>query len=88
MPRHPALAPMTPAPGLLFLEKFIFSPEVGRTIAGPQATRSITPEDAMAVQRFGRGKFTIERFEISYDGKGCPHFKSLEFERGRLEGGY
>jgi hypothetical protein len=70
-----------------FPREFIFSPEVGRTIAGPQATRSITPEDAMAVQRFGRGKFTIERFEISYDGKGCPHFKSLEF-KVRLEGGY
>ena len=70
-----------------FPREFIFSPEVGRTIGGPQATKSITPEDAMAVQRFGRGKFTIERFEISYDGKGCPHFKSLEF-KVRLEGGY
>ena len=70
-----------------FPREFIFSPEVGRTIAGPQATRSISPEDVMAVQRFGRGKFTIERFEISHDAKGCPHFRSLEF-KVRLEGGY
>ena len=70
-----------------FPREFIFSPEVGRTIAGPQATKSISPEDVIAVQRFGRGKFTIERFQASYDGKGCPHFKSLEF-KVRIEGGY
>ena len=51
-----------------FPREFIFSPEVGRTITGPQATKSISPEDVIAVQRFGRGKFTIERFQASYDG--------------------
>jgi hypothetical protein len=67
--------------------EFIFSPEVGRTIAGPQTTRAVSPEDIITVKRFGRGLFTIERFEVSYDDKGCPHFRALEF-KVRLEGGY
>jgi hypothetical protein len=69
------------------LREFIFSPEVGRTIAGPQASRAVTPEDIIAVERFGRGLFTIDRFDVSYDDKGCPRFRTLEFQM-RLEGGY
>lgn len=70
-----------------FPREFIFSPEVGRSIAGPGAMRAVSPEDIEAVRQFGRGVFTIERFEVSRDDKGCPSFKTLEF-KGRLEGGY
>lgn len=72
-PRHP--------------REFIFSPEVGRTIDGPQATQAIGPEDVSAVQRFGRGTCSIDGFEVSYDEKGCPGLSRLEFAV-RLEGGY
>jgi hypothetical protein len=66
-----------------FPREFVFSPEVGRTIAGP---RAVTPEDVAAVARFGRGLFSIVRFDIGRDERGCPRFASLEF-RVRLEGG-
>jgi hypothetical protein len=79
--------PYDASTGPPFPREFIFSPEVGRTIAGPQASRAVTPEDITAVKRFGHGLFTIGRYEISYDDKGCPHFRTLEFQV-RLEGGY
>jgi len=44
---------------------FVFSPEVGRTIAGPQAAASITPEDVESVARFGRGTLTILDYRLN-----------------------
>ena len=67
--------------------EFIFSPEVGRTIAGPKANRAVSSEDITAVKGFGHGILTIERFEVSHDDKGCPSLKTLEFNV-RLEGGF
>jgi hypothetical protein len=70
-----------------FPREFIFSPEVGRTIAGPQTSRAVSSEDIIAVKQFGRGLFAIDRFEISYDDNGCPRLRTLEFQV-HLEGGY
>ena len=38
---------------------FIFSPEVGKTIAAPGANAALTPQEVDAVARFGRGRLTI-----------------------------
>jgi len=67
--------------------EFIFSPEVGLTIAGPHASRAVTPDDIVAVRRFGRGTFTIERVQVSDDEKGCPRLKEVEFTIN-VEGGH
>lgn len=45
------------APGEL--REFIFSPEVGRTVAGPQATSGPTAEEIERVRAFGRGSLRI-----------------------------
>ena len=39
------------------------------------------------VKRFECGIFTIERFEVSHDDKGCPRLRTLEFIV-HLEGDY
>jgi len=67
--------------------QFIFSPEVGRRIDGPDARRSMTPEDFEAVSRFGRGTLAIERFALRPGREGCPQIEWIEFSV-RLEGGY
>ena len=67
--------------------EFIFSPEVGRTIQGAEASKSVTPEDIDAVRRFGRGEFHIEKFTTGRDSRGCPLIETLEF-KVTLEGGY
>lgn len=67
--------------------KFVFSPEVGLTIAGPQATRAVTPDDIAAVGRFGHGTLTIEGFKIRNDERGCPRFEEMWF-KVHLEGGH
>lgn len=58
---------------------FIFSPEVGREISGPQANRSVTPEEIEAVRRFGRGVFEIQRVSLSPTKNGCPQLEWIEF---------
>ena len=67
--------------------RFIFSPEVGRRIDGPEARRSVTPEDFEAVRRFGRGTLTIERFALRPGSDNCPQIEWIEF-LVQLEGGY
>jgi hypothetical protein len=67
--------------------RFIFSPDVGRRVAGPDAGRSITPEDVEAVRRFGRGTLTIERFDLNPGKEGCPRIEWIDFSV-RIEGGY
>jgi hypothetical protein len=79
--------PFDPDTGPPQSREFIFSPEVGLTIAGPQATRAVSPEDIVAVGRFGHGTFTIERFKVSDDERGCPRLKEVEF-KAHVEGGY
>jgi hypothetical protein len=66
---------------------FIFSPEVGRRIAGPDARRAVTPEEVEAVRRFGRGTLTIERFALRPGSDGCPQPEWIEFSV-HLEGGF
>ena len=61
------------------VREFIFSPEVGRSIDGPGAGRSVSPEDVEAVGRYGRGSLTIEKFDGGLDALGCPFVKSIEF---------
>ncbi len=70
-----------------FPREFVFSPEVGKSIDGPHATKSVTAEDINAVGRFGKGRFYVERFDSVNDDKGCPVIKNMEF-RVFLEGGY
>ncbi|MEW6440616.1 MAG: hypothetical protein AB1640_06710 [bacterium] len=43
---------------------FIFSPEVGRTVAGPQARTAPSPEDIETVRRFGRGTLRILEYRL------------------------
>ena len=45
--------------------EFIFSPEVGRTIQGPDATSSVTRKEWLAVKNFGRGKLTITKLNLN-----------------------
>lgn len=67
--------------------KFIFSPEVGKSIDGPNAASSVSPEAVKRVALFGSGEFHIEKYEIGTDKNGCPVIKSMEF-RILTEGGY
>jgi hypothetical protein len=50
------------APGLI--REFIFSPEVGRTIDGPNAKRKPTLEEIEKIQRFGRGELRILDYKL------------------------
>jgi hypothetical protein len=45
--------------------EFIFSPEVGRTIQGPERKMSVTREDIQRVRSFGRGLFRMTSIELS-----------------------
>lgn len=51
------------APGAV--REFIFSPDVGKTIAGPDATGPVTEEDVERVRQFGRGTLTILNFRLA-----------------------
>ena len=50
------------APGLI--RDFVFSPEVGRMIAGSDSPAGLTEEDIERVKRFGRGTFRIAGFSL------------------------
>jgi hypothetical protein len=50
------------APGEI--REFIFSPEVGKTVNGPDAKRQPTPEEIEQVGRFGRGKLKILDYRL------------------------
>jgi hypothetical protein len=61
--------------------QFIFSPEVGRTIAGPQTTTAISPEDVDRVRAFGRGELRI----LDYRLKNLKPGQQAAFEWMRFE---
>ncbi len=44
--------------------EFIFSPEVGRTIAGPDAMRKPTVEEVQRSGEFGRGVLTVVKYRL------------------------
>jgi hypothetical protein len=67
--------------------KFIFSPEVGKQIDGPNAGRSVTPEEIQNIERFGKGTLTIKSFQLEPGKDGCPKIQWLDFSV-QLEGGY
>jgi len=67
--------------------EFIFSPKVGKSIDGPNATRSVEAREVEEVQRFGRGTLTIGKFELQPAADGCPLIQWMEFSV-RLQGGY
>jgi hypothetical protein len=67
--------------------KIIFSPEVGKTIAGAKANRAITDEEVKDVQKFGRAELDIKKFKLMPGKDGCPKIESLEFSV-QLDGGY
>ena len=45
--------------------EFIFSPEVGETIDGPQARYGVTPGEVDRVEAFGRGAVKITHLKLS-----------------------
>ncbi len=59
--------------------EFIFSPEVGRGIDGPNASRSVEVQEVEKIRRFGRGLLTIERFKLQQGPEGCPVIEWMEF---------
>lgn len=67
--------------------QFIFSPEVGKQIAGPDSRFAVSVEDVDAVQKFGKGEMDIKKFKLAPDKDGYPQIEWLEFSV-RLEGGY
>lgn len=67
--------------------EFIFSPEVGKTIAGPDSSKAFIDENIDAVKKFGRGKMDIKQFKLAPGRNGCPRIEWLEFSI-RLDGGY
>lgn len=69
------------------LRKFIFSPEVGKQIAGPDSRIAISDENIDAVKKFGRGELDIKKFSLAPGKEGCPNIEWMEFFV-RLNGGY
>lgn len=58
--------------------KFIFSPEVGKTIQGPNATTAITVEEVDKVSKFGKGTLDIKKHVLTPDAP-CPDIEWMEF---------
>jgi hypothetical protein len=79
-PYHADAGPANP-------RKFIFSPEVGRTIAGPDSRKAFIDEDIDTVKKFGRGELYINKFKLAPGKDGCPKIESMDFSI-QLEGGY
>jgi hypothetical protein len=67
--------------------QFIFSPEVGKTIAGPDSRKAFIEEDIDAVKKFGRGEMDIRKFKLMPGKDGCPKIEWLEFSV-QIDGGY
>lgn len=67
--------------------KFIFSPEVGKRIDGPNANLSVTAEEVQEIERFGRGMMMIEKFRLEPGKDGCPEIGEMDFSI-EIEGGY
>lgn len=61
--------------------EFIFSPDVGRIISGPSASRQVTPEEIERIGHFGRGAVKILDYRLEdYDGGGQTRFVWMRFE--------
>jgi len=67
--------------------QFIFSPEVGKTIAGPDSSKALIDENIDAVKKFGRGEMDIKKFKLALGTDGCPRIEWLEFTV-KIDGGY
>jgi hypothetical protein len=67
------------APGKV--REFIFSPEVGRTIQGPESRRAINEAEIDDVRAFGRGVLKILDFKLGNLGPG----RQARFERMKFE---
>lgn len=67
--------------------EFVFSPEVGKSIDGPTASRSVEPQDIERVRQFGHGKLWIKDRALLPAEDGCPQIEWMEFSV-QLEGGY
>jgi len=67
--------------------EFIFSPEVGRTIAGPDSRKAAIDENIEAVKKFGRGELAVKKIKLAPGREGCPRIEWLEFSV-QLDGGY
>lgn len=66
---------------------FIFSPEVGKRIDGPNATRAVSVPEIEEIRRFGQGELSIDRFSLHPADNGCPGIEWMQFSV-RLHGGY
>ena len=66
---------------------FIFSPEVGRRIAGPLMAAAVTQEEIAAVATFGRGTLEFGDYGLAEGEGGCPIIPWLTFPV-QIEGGY
>lgn len=67
--------------------KFIFSPEVGKSIDGAGTARSVNHEEIKEIEKFGRGTLTIQKFALKPGKNGCPKIQWMQFSV-ELEGGY
>ena len=67
--------------------KFIFSPEVGKTIAGLDARMAVTEEHIKEVQEFARGELSVDKFKLTPGKEGCPKIEWMDFSV-QLDGGY
>jgi len=67
--------------------EFIFSPEVGKSIAGPDAQVAVSAEDVEKVSMFGRGWLKVKSLKLEERAGQCPLIAELEFEV-ELTGGY
>jgi hypothetical protein len=86
-PSECASRPFAAEAGPKELRGFIFSPEVGKSIDGSCAHRSVTAQDIEAIQRFGRGTLIIEQYGLIPEEDGCPMIEWMTFSV-QLEGGY
>jgi hypothetical protein len=57
--------------------RFIFSPEVGRTIQGADASTAISAAEVARVGRFGQGRLWVEEVSLAEGGEGCPAIATL-----------
>jgi len=65
------------------IRDFFFSPEVGRTIAGPLAHRQPTWEEVERIREFGRGRLTILDYHLNRKRPGQE--ARFEWMKFRLE---
>lgn len=79
-PYHADAGPVNP-------RQFIFSPEVGKSIAGPYSRKALADENIDAVKKFGRGEMDIKKYKLIPGKDGCPKIEWLEFSI-HLDGGY